>query len=72
MAAAGADMAQHCHEPKLLRVGADNLCAMSLGKEDEGSAATQLLAVALTPAAQLRAVRLRTTVIYLTESGFDP
>eukprot|EP00873_Tetraselmis_striata_P012797 jgi/Tetstr1/433061/TSEL_022396.t1 len=61
-------------EPKLLRVGDDNLCANSLGKEDEELADTmRLLGVALTsPAAVLRAARLRTVVIYLTESEFDP
>eukprot|EP00873_Tetraselmis_striata_P016066 jgi/Tetstr1/436330/TSEL_025168.t1 len=66
-------MQQHQTEPTLLRVGDDNLCAISLGKEDEGFADTLRLAVALTsPVALLRAVRLRTMVIYLTESEFDP
>eukprot|EP00873_Tetraselmis_striata_P015400 jgi/Tetstr1/435664/TSEL_024564.t1 len=53
--------------------GDDNLCAISLGKEDEEFADTLRMAVALTsPIAPLRAVRLKTIVIYLTESEFDP
>eukprot|EP00873_Tetraselmis_striata_P040445 jgi/Tetstr1/460709/TSEL_005896.t1 len=61
-------------EPKLLRVGDDNLCAISPGKEDEAEFADTLrLAVALTsPIALLRAARPRTIVIYLsTECDFD-
>eukprot|EP00873_Tetraselmis_striata_P033509 jgi/Tetstr1/453773/TSEL_040725.t1 len=51
----------------------DHLCAISLGKEDEEFADTLRLAVALTShVALLRAIRLRTIVIYLTESEFDP
>eukprot|EP00873_Tetraselmis_striata_P022346 jgi/Tetstr1/442610/TSEL_030706.t1 len=62
-------MQQHHTDPTLLRVGVDNLCAMSLGKEDEEFADTLRLAVALTSlVALLRTVRLRTIVIYLTES----
>eukprot|EP00873_Tetraselmis_striata_P011407 jgi/Tetstr1/431671/TSEL_021199.t1 len=57
----------------MLRVGDENLCAISLGKEDEEFADTLRMAVALTsPVALLRAVRLRTIGIYLTESQFDP
>eukprot|EP00873_Tetraselmis_striata_P012755 jgi/Tetstr1/433019/TSEL_022356.t1 len=53
--------------------GDDNLCAISLGKEDEEFADTQRLAVALiSPVALRRAVRLKTIVIYLTESELDP
>eukprot|EP00873_Tetraselmis_striata_P036102 jgi/Tetstr1/456366/TSEL_043101.t1 len=56
-----------------MRVGDDNLCAISLGKEDEEFADTLRQAVALTsPVALLRAIRLRTIVIYLRESEFDP
>eukprot|EP00873_Tetraselmis_striata_P012767 jgi/Tetstr1/433031/TSEL_022368.t1 len=63
---------QHHTEPTLLRMGDDNLCAISLGKEDEEFADTLRPAVALTShVALLRAVRLRTIVIYLTESEFD-
>eukprot|EP00873_Tetraselmis_striata_P039515 jgi/Tetstr1/459779/TSEL_005132.t1 len=53
--AAGVEM-QQCHtEPTLLRVGDDNLCAISLGKEDEEFADTLRMAVALTsPVALLR------------------
>eukprot|EP00873_Tetraselmis_striata_P003863 jgi/Tetstr1/424127/TSEL_014736.t1 len=72
MMAAGVEMQQHHTEPTLLRVGDDNLCDISLGKEDEEFADTLRMAVALTsPAALLRAVPLRTIVIYLTESEFD-
>eukprot|EP00873_Tetraselmis_striata_P040144 jgi/Tetstr1/460408/TSEL_000085.t1 len=70
----GINMQQYHTEPKLLRVGDDNLCAISLGKEDEEFADITLRpAVALTSpiALLLRAVRLRTIVIYLTESEFD-
>eukprot|EP00873_Tetraselmis_striata_P022280 jgi/Tetstr1/442544/TSEL_030642.t1 len=71
--AVGVEMQQHHTEPTLLRVGDENLCAISLGKEDEEFADTLRMAVALTsPIALLRAVRLRTIVIYLTESEFDP
>eukprot|EP00873_Tetraselmis_striata_P009607 jgi/Tetstr1/429871/TSEL_019736.t1 len=57
----------------MLRVGDENLCAISLGKEDEEFADTLRMAVALTsPVALLRAVRLRTIGICLTESQFDP
>eukprot|EP00873_Tetraselmis_striata_P036631 jgi/Tetstr1/456895/TSEL_043565.t1 len=71
--AAGVDVAQHHTEPKLLRVKANNLCATSLGKEDEEFAATLRLAVALTsPLALLRAVRVRTIIINLTDSEFAP
>eukprot|EP00873_Tetraselmis_striata_P024145 jgi/Tetstr1/444409/TSEL_032298.t1 len=73
MTAAGVEMYLHHTELTLLRVGDDNLCAISLGKEDEELADTLRLAVALTsPVALLRAIRLRTIVIYLTESEFDP
>eukprot|EP00873_Tetraselmis_striata_P002970 jgi/Tetstr1/423234/TSEL_001352.t1 len=73
MMAACVEMQQYHTEPKLLRVGDDNLCAISLGKEDEEFAHTLRLAVALTsPVALLRAVRLHAIVIYLTESKFDP
>eukprot|EP00873_Tetraselmis_striata_P004145 jgi/Tetstr1/424409/TSEL_014967.t1 len=72
MMAAGVEMQQHHTEPTLLRVGDDNLCAISLGEEDEEFADTLRMAVALTsPAALLLAVPLRTIVIYLTESEFD-
>eukprot|EP00873_Tetraselmis_striata_P034590 jgi/Tetstr1/454854/TSEL_004042.t1 len=73
MMAAGVEMQQHHTEPTLLRVGDDNLCAISLGKEDEEFADTLRMAVALTShVALLRAVRLRTIVIYITESELDP
>eukprot|EP00873_Tetraselmis_striata_P007048 jgi/Tetstr1/427312/TSEL_017481.t1 len=73
MTAAGVDMHQHHTEPTLLRVGDNNLCAISLGQEDEEFADTLRLAVARTShVALLRAIRLRTIVIYLTESEFDP
>eukprot|EP00873_Tetraselmis_striata_P039287 jgi/Tetstr1/459551/TSEL_004916.t1 len=73
MTAAGGEMRRHHTEPTLLRVGDDHLCAISLGKEDEEFADTLRLAVALTShVALLRAIRLRTIVIYLTESEFDP
>eukprot|EP00873_Tetraselmis_striata_P006566 jgi/Tetstr1/426830/TSEL_017045.t1 len=73
MTAAGVEMYHHHTEPALLRVGDENLCAISLGQEDEEFADTLRPAVALTsPVALLRAIRLRTIVIYLTESEFDP
>eukprot|EP00873_Tetraselmis_striata_P046494 jgi/Tetstr1/466758/TSEL_011228.t1 len=73
MMAAGVERQQHHTEPTLLRVGDDNLCAISLGKEDEEFADTLRLAVALTsPIALLRAVRPRIIVMYLRESEFDP
>eukprot|EP00873_Tetraselmis_striata_P037552 jgi/Tetstr1/457816/TSEL_044361.t1 len=73
MMVAGIEIQQYHTGPKLMRVGDDNLCAISLGKEDEEFGDTLRLAVALTsPVALLRAVRLRTIVIYLTESEFDP
>eukprot|EP00873_Tetraselmis_striata_P018343 jgi/Tetstr1/438607/TSEL_027158.t1 len=73
MTAAGVEKHHHDIEPTLLRVGDDNLCAISLGQEDEEFADTLRLAVALTsPVAPLRAIRLRTIVIYLTESEFEP
>eukprot|EP00873_Tetraselmis_striata_P045492 jgi/Tetstr1/465756/TSEL_010381.t1 len=73
MMAASVEMQQYHTKPKLLRVGDDNLCTISIGKEDEKFADTPRLAVAPTsPVALLRAVRLRTIVIYLTESVFDP
>eukprot|EP00873_Tetraselmis_striata_P029641 jgi/Tetstr1/449905/TSEL_036960.t1 len=73
MRAAGVEMRHHHTEPTLRRGGDDNLCAISLGKEDEEFADTLRLAVALTsPFTLLRAIRLRTIVIYLTESEFDP
>eukprot|EP00873_Tetraselmis_striata_P014853 jgi/Tetstr1/435117/TSEL_024085.t1 len=72
MKAANVDMKQHHTEPKV-HEGDDNLCAISLGKEDEEFAATMRLAVALTsPVALLRVVRVRTIVIYLNESEFSP
>eukprot|EP00873_Tetraselmis_striata_P018041 jgi/Tetstr1/438305/TSEL_026872.t1 len=56
-----------------MRVGDDNLCAISLGKEDEAFADTLRLAVALSsPIALLRVIHLRAIVIYLTKSEFDP
>eukprot|EP00873_Tetraselmis_striata_P003450 jgi/Tetstr1/423714/TSEL_014347.t1 len=73
MTAAGVEMYHHHTESTLLRVGDDNLCAISLGQEDEEFADTVRLAMALTShVALLRAIRLRTIVIYLTESEFDP
>eukprot|EP00873_Tetraselmis_striata_P007161 jgi/Tetstr1/427425/TSEL_017588.t1 len=73
MTAAGVEMYHHHTEPTLLRVGDDNLCDISLGQEDEEFADTLRLAVALTShVALLRAIRLRTIAIYLTESEFDP
>eukprot|EP00873_Tetraselmis_striata_P018240 jgi/Tetstr1/438504/TSEL_027059.t1 len=74
MTAAGVEIYHHHTEPRLLlRVGDDNLCAISLGKEDEELADTLRLAVALTShVALLRPIRLRTIVIYLTESEIDP
>eukprot|EP00873_Tetraselmis_striata_P013865 jgi/Tetstr1/434129/TSEL_023273.t1 len=70
---AGVEMHHHHTEPTMLCVGDDNLCAISLGQEDEEFADTRRLAVALTSlVALLRAIRLRTIVIYLTESEFDP
>eukprot|EP00873_Tetraselmis_striata_P042405 jgi/Tetstr1/462669/TSEL_000696.t1 len=59
MTSAGVEMYHHHTEPTLLRVGDDNLCAVSLGQEDEEFADTLRLAVALTsPVALLRAIRL--------------
>eukprot|EP00873_Tetraselmis_striata_P004900 jgi/Tetstr1/425164/TSEL_015625.t1 len=53
MMTVGVEM-QHYHtEPKLLRVGDDNLCTISLGKEDEEFADTLRMAVALTSSAAL-------------------
>eukprot|EP00873_Tetraselmis_striata_P012592 jgi/Tetstr1/432856/TSEL_022205.t1 len=73
MTAAGVELYHHHTEPTLLRVGDDNLCVISLGQEDEEFADTLRLEVALTShVALLRAIRLRTIVIYLTESEFDP
>eukprot|EP00873_Tetraselmis_striata_P038916 jgi/Tetstr1/459180/TSEL_004624.t1 len=73
MMAAGVGLQQHHTEPTLLRVGDDNICSISLGKEEDELADTLRLAVTLTsPIALLLAVRLRTIVIYLTESEFDP
>eukprot|EP00873_Tetraselmis_striata_P014856 jgi/Tetstr1/435120/TSEL_024088.t1 len=73
MTAAGVEMHHHHTEQTLLRVGDDNLRAISLGKEDEELADTLRQAVALTShVALLRAIRLRTIVMYLTESEFDP
>eukprot|EP00873_Tetraselmis_striata_P028622 jgi/Tetstr1/448886/TSEL_036112.t1 len=73
MTAAGVEIYLHHTEPTLLRVGDDSLCAISLGKEDEEFADTLRLAVALiSHVALLRAIRLRTIVIYLTESEIDP
>eukprot|EP00873_Tetraselmis_striata_P006558 jgi/Tetstr1/426822/TSEL_017037.t1 len=73
MTAADVEVYHHHTEPTLLRVGDDNLCAISLGQEDEEFADTLRLAVALTSlVALLRAIRIRTIVIYLTESEFDP
>eukprot|EP00873_Tetraselmis_striata_P017827 jgi/Tetstr1/438091/TSEL_026715.t1 len=71
MTAVGVEMHHHHAEPTQMRVGDDNLCAISLGKEDEEFADTLRLAVALTsPVALLRAICLRT--IYLAESEFNP
>eukprot|EP00873_Tetraselmis_striata_P000496 jgi/Tetstr1/420760/TSEL_011837.t1 len=65
-------MHQHHTEPTLLRVGDDNLFAISLGKDDEEFADTLRPIVALTSSvALLRAVRLRAIVIYLTESDAE-
>eukprot|EP00873_Tetraselmis_striata_P008173 jgi/Tetstr1/428437/TSEL_018451.t1 len=74
MTAASVERNHHHTEPTLPRVGDDNLCAIPLGQEDEEFADTLRLAVALTShvAILLRAIRLRTIVIYLTESEFDP
>eukprot|EP00873_Tetraselmis_striata_P037407 jgi/Tetstr1/457671/TSEL_044218.t1 len=73
MMAVGVEMQQYHTEPKLLRVGDDNLCAPSPSAEDEEFADTLRMAVALTShVALLRAICLRTIVIYLTESEFDP
>eukprot|EP00873_Tetraselmis_striata_P038224 jgi/Tetstr1/458488/TSEL_044894.t1 len=73
MMVAGVEMQQYHTEPTLMRVGDDNLCAISLGKEDEEFADILRLAVALSsPVALMRAVRLRTIAIYLTESESDP
>eukprot|EP00873_Tetraselmis_striata_P002184 jgi/Tetstr1/422448/TSEL_013286.t1 len=74
MMAAGVEMQQYHTEPKLLRLGDDNLCAISLGKEAEEFADTLRLVVALSSlVALLRAVLpLRTIVIYLTESELNP
>eukprot|EP00873_Tetraselmis_striata_P019928 jgi/Tetstr1/440192/TSEL_028544.t1 len=73
MTAAGVEMYHHHSEPTRLRVGDDNLCAISLGQADKEFADTLRLVVALTsPVALLRTIRLRTIVIYLTESEFDP
>eukprot|EP00873_Tetraselmis_striata_P038580 jgi/Tetstr1/458844/TSEL_004353.t1 len=73
MTAAGVETHHYHTEPTLLRVGDNNLCAISLGKEDEKFADTLRLAVALTsPVALLRAIRLHRIVIYLTDSEFDP
>eukprot|EP00873_Tetraselmis_striata_P029934 jgi/Tetstr1/450198/TSEL_037237.t1 len=73
MMAAGVEMQQYHTEPKLMRVGDDNLCAISLGQEDEEFTDTLRMAIALTSSvALLRTVRLRTIVVYLTESEFDP
>eukprot|EP00873_Tetraselmis_striata_P022391 jgi/Tetstr1/442655/TSEL_030749.t1 len=76
----GVEMQQYHTKPTLLRVGDDNLRTISLGKEDEEFADTLRLAVALfSPVALLRVartlgsnVRLRTIIIYLTESEFEP
>eukprot|EP00873_Tetraselmis_striata_P041667 jgi/Tetstr1/461931/TSEL_007009.t1 len=73
MTAAGVEIYHHHTEPTLLRVGDDNRCAISLGKEDEEFVDTLRLAVVRTsPVALLRAIPLRTIVIYLTELEFDP
>eukprot|EP00873_Tetraselmis_striata_P038225 jgi/Tetstr1/458489/TSEL_044895.t1 len=73
MTVAGVEMYHHHTELTMLRVGDDNLRAISLGQEDEEFADTLRLTVALTsPFVLLRAIRLRTIVIYLTESEFDP
>eukprot|EP00873_Tetraselmis_striata_P002002 jgi/Tetstr1/422266/TSEL_013111.t1 len=56
MMADGIEMQQHHTEPKLLRVGDDNLYTISLGKEEEEFADSLRLAAALTsPVAVLRA-----------------
>eukprot|EP00873_Tetraselmis_striata_P019697 jgi/Tetstr1/439961/TSEL_003027.t1 len=73
MMAAGVEMQQYNTELKLLRMGDGNFCTISLGKEDDEFADTLCPAVALTsPVALLRAVCLRTIVIYLTECELDP
>eukprot|EP00873_Tetraselmis_striata_P034365 jgi/Tetstr1/454629/TSEL_041521.t1 len=45
MTPAGVEMHHHHTEPTLLRVGDDNLCAISIGKEDEEFTDTLRLAV---------------------------
>eukprot|EP00873_Tetraselmis_striata_P024184 jgi/Tetstr1/444448/TSEL_032331.t1 len=73
MTSAGIEMQHHHTEPTLLRMGDDNLCAIPLVQEDEEFADTMRVAVGLTsPDAVLRAIRLRTIVVYITESEFDP
>eukprot|EP00873_Tetraselmis_striata_P009681 jgi/Tetstr1/429945/TSEL_019808.t1 len=73
MTAAGVEMHHHHTEPTQPRVGDDNLCAISLGQEDEKFADTLRMAVALTSfVALLRAIRLRTIAICRTESEFVP
>eukprot|EP00873_Tetraselmis_striata_P016763 jgi/Tetstr1/437027/TSEL_025787.t1 len=74
MTAAGVEMYHHHTELTLLAWETNNLCAISLGQEDDEFADTMRLAVALTShvALLLWAIRLRTIVIYLTESKFDP
>eukprot|EP00873_Tetraselmis_striata_P040563 jgi/Tetstr1/460827/TSEL_005988.t1 len=69
MTVAGVEMRHYHTEPTLLRVGDDHLC---IGKEDEKFEDTLRLALALTSSVELlRAIRLRTIVIYLTESEID-
>eukprot|EP00873_Tetraselmis_striata_P002698 jgi/Tetstr1/422962/TSEL_013740.t1 len=71
--AIAATISQRINTPPELQHGSTISAPSSLGKEDEESAENLRLAVALTSSvALLRAVRLRTIVIYLTESGFDP
>eukprot|EP00873_Tetraselmis_striata_P042061 jgi/Tetstr1/462325/TSEL_007332.t1 len=75
MAVVVVDMKQHHTHQKLLHVGNDNLCAIySLGEEDEEFGATLQLALAppTSPISLMRAVRLRTIVIYITVPEFDP
>eukprot|EP00873_Tetraselmis_striata_P019529 jgi/Tetstr1/439793/TSEL_028206.t1 len=74
MTIAGIEMYPHHIEPTLLLVGDDNLCAISLGQEDEEFADTMRLAAALTSPVALcgRYASAPCIVIYLTESEFDP
>eukprot|EP00873_Tetraselmis_striata_P007990 jgi/Tetstr1/428254/TSEL_018293.t1 len=70
MMVVGVEMQQYHTEPKLLRVGDDNLCTISLGKEDEEFADTLRMAKALTsPVALMRegAAHLSEPIAILSE-----